>query len=74
MKLLYAERWKDSELPRMEEWLVKMELDEKVSLTSLIRENILSTFIADWKTLMGFWYKTDKSEFIIYGFIIQIIE
>ena len=68
-RLLYAQKWKDSTLPTMEEWLVKLtDFAEMDKLTSLIRERTLSTFIDDWKPLMDFLHKNEKNELVIYGF------
>ena len=63
-RLLYAQRWKDSALHTMEEWLVKMmELAEMAKLTSLIREKTITMFTADWKPLIAFLPETEKNAY-----------
>lgn len=53
----------------MEEWLVNMmDFAEMVKLISLIREKAVSTFIADWKTLIGFLRETGKKILTTYSF------
>ena len=55
VRVLYAQRWKDSIIPTMEEWMVKlMELAEMAKLTALIREKTLTNFMANWKPLLDF--------------------
>lgn len=67
--MLYAEKWKDSGIPTMEEWLVKVtELAEVAKLTSLIRERTITTFISGWNILMDFLLKKEENKLVIYGF------
>lgn len=47
-RLLFAQIWEDSALPRMEEGLV--EDAEMAKLISLIREKAIVMFTADWKS------------------------
>lgn len=55
MILLYAQRWKDLQIPTVEQWTVKlMELVKIVKLTALIKEKSLTNFISTWKTLLDF--------------------
>lgn len=59
---LYAKRSKDSGIPIMEEWLVKItEFAEMVKLTYLIRKKTTIVFISDWKPFMDFLLKTGKN-------------
>lgn len=53
VRLLCAQKWKDSTLPSMEKWLVTLvDFAEMDTLISLIREKTPSTFIGDWKPFM----------------------
>lgn len=53
-RLLHPQKWKDSRLHSMEEWLGKLkELAEMAKLSSLIRERC----IGDWKPLMDVLHK-----------------
>lgn len=46
----------------MEEWMVKMlELAETAKLTSWIRGKPISTFIADWKPFIDFFFRNSKT-------------
>jgi len=58
--LLYAQGWKDSEIPTMEEWLVRMtEFAEMAKLNCLIREKTSS--ISGWKPFMDFFAENGKN-------------
>lgn len=53
----------------LEAWRVKMrELEEMAKLTCLVRERTITAFISDWKPLIAFLLKREKSEIVIYGF------
>lgn len=56
-----VQKLKSSVIATIEKWIMKMmELVEVAKLTSLVREKILSTFIANWKPLMDFTHETKK--------------
>lgn len=61
------QRCKDSHIPIMEEWMVKLiELAEMANLTGLIIENTLFRHISTWELLLDFSIETEKK--IILGF------
>lgn len=46
-RFLYAQRWKDLQIPKMEEWLAKlMELAEMAKLRDFVKEKTLTKFIS----------------------------
>lgn len=61
VKLLYTQKWKSSILPTIEEWLMTMlKCKELEKLTFLIREKILTIFIANWKPFIDFFHETEN--------------
>lgn len=55
-------KWKDSELPTKEEWLMEMtELMEMAKLTCLITQRSTSAFISEWKPFMKFAGKREMN-------------
>lgn len=65
-KLLYAQRWRNIDIPTMEECFGKM--SEMAKLTCLVRDKIGSTLLKGRKFFMDCLLKTEKSEVTIYGF------
>lgn len=64
VRLLYAQRCRDSTLPRMVEWIVKMmALAEMARLASLIREYIILNLLLTGNHLRTFWMKLKKMMF-----------
>ena len=68
-KLIYAQRWKDAQIPSMEDWMIKlMELAQMAKLTALIRENTVTGFVSIWKPLLDYLLVMQKNEVLILGF------
>lgn len=65
--LLYVQRWKESEISAMEEWLVKMTKSEEMAkFTCLVQKKIITAFVSYWKPFTDF--AGNVKELVIYGF------
>lgn len=67
VRLLYAQRWKDLQLPTKEKWMVKlMALTEIEKLTTLIKGEILISFVSTWKPFWDFVLEMERSDLFDY--------
>uniref|UniRef100_A0A670Y998 Uncharacterized protein n=1 Tax=Pseudonaja textilis TaxID=8673 RepID=A0A670Y998_PSETE len=68
-RLWYAQKWKDTSVLIMDEWLQKlMELTEMAKLTTLIKEKNISTFVSTWRHLLNFVLEVEKNKTFDFGF------
>lgn len=67
---LYAQIWKDLQIPTKDEWMVKLTwLPEMMKLTILIKENTLSRlFFSMWKLFLDFLLENGRNEILMLGF------
>lgn len=64
-------RWKDSQIPTMEEWMLKvMDLVEMAKLTSSVEKDFV--FVSIWKPFSDFLLKTETNETLTLVFDDQI--
>lgn len=69
VKLLYAATWKNNEIPRVKDWIIKLtKFVEKAKLTNLVRDK-MTDFLKNWKPYMNFLLTEEKTEQVVYGFI-----